>query len=88
MRFWMRLVLLASAWLFLVPGAEAQGTLSGTVRDSSGGVVPGATVEAEATEEDTERSPPRARPFTPTAIVYGSGDASGERPRVRSGRIR
>src|SRR5687768_18416599 len=40
-------VLLVSAAMTLLPSlALAQGTLTGTVRDASGGVLPGVTVEA------------------------------------------
>src|ERR1051325_11463591 len=38
--------LVALVCLFLAPAAFAQGTLAGVVRDSSGAVLPGVTVEA------------------------------------------
>lgn len=44
------LALLALATLILVPSAAfAQGSLTGVVRDSSGAVLPGVTVEASVT---------------------------------------
>src|SRR5688500_17282993 len=44
-----RTVLLGAAFLWLLPSlAFAQATLTGTVRDSSGAVLPGVTVEASA----------------------------------------
>ena len=46
MREWFRCCLLAAAATLLPSLALAQGTLTGTVRDASGGVLPGVTVEA------------------------------------------
>src|SRR5712691_9631295 len=41
-----RTLLIAIAWLSLLPaGASAQASITGVVRDSSGGVLPGVTVE-------------------------------------------
>ena len=42
-----QLLLLISAWLCVVPALSAQ-TLSGTVRDQTGGALPGVTIEARA----------------------------------------
>src|SRR5687768_3551901 len=42
-------VLAAVAWVVLLPtGAWAQATIAGVVRDASGGVLPGVTVEASS----------------------------------------
>ena len=42
-----RPVLLAACWILLLPAlAHAQATLAGTIRDSSGAVLPGVNVEA------------------------------------------
>ncbi len=46
MRGSLKLLLLAAAVILLPTLALAQGTLTGTVRDASGGVLPGVTVEA------------------------------------------
>src|SRR6266498_1997222 len=46
MRAWQRILFVLS-WLVVVPAsAYAQATLAGTVKDSSGAVLPGVTVEA------------------------------------------
>ena len=49
---WMkRLVWLAMAWLALAPAAAAQvaqGSITGTLRDATGAVLPGVTVEASS----------------------------------------
>src|SRR5215211_1452573 len=44
----MKRLLLAAAVLLLPALAQAQGTLTGTVRDDSGAVLPGVTVEASS----------------------------------------
>src|SRR6266850_7074939 len=42
-----RVALIVLAWVALLPAAAyAQGSITGVVRDASGGVLPGATVEA------------------------------------------
>ena len=44
--------ILVAALLLLLPSlAQAQGTLTGTVRDSSGGVLPGVSVTASSPAE-------------------------------------
>src|SRR5712675_2627632 len=43
-----RAILILTAALLLPSSAFAQGTLTGTVRDESGGVLPGVTVEASS----------------------------------------
>jgi len=49
-----RTVLLGAAFLWLLPSlAFAQATLTGTVRDSSGAILPGVTVEASAPAQAT-----------------------------------
>src|SRR5688500_294441 len=48
MRGVLKLFVLAAAVTLLPSLAFAQGTLTGTVRDASGGVLPGVTVEASA----------------------------------------
>ena len=60
------------AWLALMPTlAFAQGTLTGVVRDASGGVLPGVTVEA-ASPALTEK--------VRTAVTDGSGQYRLDRP--------
>jgi hypothetical protein len=44
----MKRLLLLAALLLLPSLAQAQGTLTGTVRDDSGGILPGVTVEASS----------------------------------------
>ena len=43
----MRLALIVLAWMAILPSAAyAQGSITGVVRDTSGAVLPGVTVEA------------------------------------------
>src|SRR5688572_4321295 len=48
MRGTLKAVLVLTAAILLPSLASAQGTLTGTVRDQSGGVLPGVTVEASS----------------------------------------
>src|SRR6266700_3911793 len=48
MRWASKAILMLMAALLLPSAAFAQGTLTGTVRDESGGVLPGVTVEASS----------------------------------------
>src|SRR5437870_13792417 len=48
MRWASKAILILMAALLLPSAAFAQGTLTGTVRDESGGVIPGVTVEASS----------------------------------------
>ena len=48
MRWASKAILILMAALLLPSAAFAQGTLTGTVRDESGGVLPGVTVEASS----------------------------------------
>ena len=66
MRCASRIVLILTAAVLLPSLAFAQGTLTGTVRDQSGGVLPGVTVEASspALIEKCARRSPTARGST------------------------
>src|SRR5262245_48066940 len=46
MRVWRLLAIIALVWAAAASNAHAQASITGVVRDSSGGVLPGVTVEA------------------------------------------
>ena len=64
------------AWVVLIPTAAlAQAVIAGTVRDSSGAVLPGVTVEA---------SSPALIEKVRTAVTDGTGQYRVERPAARA----
>ena len=65
-----KVVLILTAAILLPSVAFAQGTLTGTIRDESGAVLPGVTVEASspALIEKVRTPPPMARVNTASRV--------------------
>lgn len=56
MSYWVRFILTAGAWIALVHAQNVAGKITGTVNDSTGGVVAGAVITATNTATSEQRS--------------------------------